>query len=68
MCGQMIWLSFGVWQNQGGGDSALNCITNSVFSLTLRLNSELTLQYVPSTLNDADAPSRSIYLIMLNRC
>lgn len=49
-----------VWQNQGGKDRALNCITKCIFSLTLKLNFELNLQFVPSKLNEADAPSRQI--------
>lgn len=49
-----------VWQNQGGKDMALNCITKCIFSLTLKLNLELNLQFVPSKLNEADAPSRQI--------
>lgn len=38
----------------------MNCITKCIFSLTLKLNFELSLQFVPSKLNEADAPSRRI--------
>lgn len=38
----------------------MNCITKCIFSLTLKLNFELNLQFVPSKLNEADALSRQI--------
>ena len=48
------------WENQGGKDGALNAVIKTIFDYVLLLNINLNLHYVPSNLNKADEPSRSL--------
>ena len=50
------------WENQGGRDSALNTLIKTLFQLVLNLNVKLSLHYVPSSQNKADAPSRVLHV------
>lgn len=47
-----------VWENQGGRDRSLNQITKAIFFWVSRYNVDLRMQYVPSSENEADQPSR----------
>ena len=51
-----------VYENQGGQCHALNSIMKEIFNLVLSFNIDLHLYYVPSKLNDVDAPSRQLFL------
>ncbi|VDI38058.1 Hypothetical predicted protein [Mytilus galloprovincialis] len=46
------------WENQGCKSRALSCIMKEIFSHVSTYNIDLHLKYVPSCLNEADAPSR----------
>ena len=46
------------WNNEGGKNLFLTDEIKDLFRLSLKLNIILTLHYVPSKLNEADAPSR----------
>ncbi|CAG2201248.1 unnamed protein product [Mytilus edulis] len=46
------------WENQGRKSRALSCIMKEIFSHVSTYNIDLHLKYVPSCLNEADAPSR----------
>ena len=48
------------WENRGGKDGALNAAVKTIFHYVLLLNINLNLHYVPSNLNKADEPSRSL--------
>ena len=51
-----------VWENQGGRDKLLNDIMKDLFKLVCENNIDLHLQYISSSLNVADAPSRLLSL------
>jgi hypothetical protein len=46
------------WEHEGAKDTNLNDILKRIFHLTIALNCELKLHYVPSAANPADTPSR----------
>ena len=46
------------WNNEGGKSIPLTNEIKDLFFMTLKLNIILNLHYVPSTFNNADAPSR----------
>ncbi|CAG2243779.1 unnamed protein product [Mytilus edulis] len=46
------------WENQGCKSRALSCIMKEIFSHVSTYTIDLHLKYVPSCLNEADAPSR----------
>ena len=48
------------WKNQGGRSKALSEVVKSIHELALQYNIALSLTYVPSADNLADAPSRSL--------
>ena len=48
------------WKGQGSTDSQLTAILKDIFQLLVRFNVDLNVCYVPSALNIADAPSRSL--------
>ncbi|KAK3089815.1 hypothetical protein FSP39_006754 [Pinctada imbricata] len=50
------------WENQGGKDPHLNRLMKTLFILTVDLNIKLNLFHVPSSLNEADTPSRSLHI------
>ena len=48
------------WQRQGSKSKTLNDILKSLFSITIRLNLDLQMQYINTSINPADAPSRTL--------
>lgn len=52
-----------VWENQGGRNKLFNDIMKDLFMLVCVNNIDLRLQYVSSSLNEADATSRSVSLV-----
>ena len=58
------------WTNQGGKSKALTDIIRAIYETSLQFNIALSLVYVPSKGNLADAPSRALSLsdCMLSPC
>ncbi|CAC5369874.1 unnamed protein product [Mytilus coruscus] len=52
-----------VWEKQGGRDKLFNDIVKDLFMLLCEYNIDLRLQYIQSSLNDADATSQSVSLV-----
>ena len=50
------------WANQGGHDSGLNNIMKEIFQFVCGNNISLTIKFMSSSSNPADAPSRAIRL------
>ena len=50
------------FENQGGKYQALNNIMKQIFTFVYSHNIDLHLRYVPTSLNEADAPSRRLSL------
>ena len=48
------------WANQGGKSIHLSDVIKSLYEICLKFNIALTLSYVPSRDNQADAPSRAL--------
>ena len=48
------------WGSKGCKDIALARILKSIFTVITELNADLSIRYIPSAQNPADAPSRSI--------
>ena len=48
------------WQNQGGKNSQVNDVFQRIVNCARRHNFNLTLQFLPSSSNVADLPSRSL--------
>ena len=48
------------WDNQGARDKTLNDLMKELFTITYIFNIDLHMAYVPTDLNEADQPSRSI--------
>lgn len=48
------------WDNQGARDKTLNDLMKELFTITYIFNIDLHMTYVPTDLNEADQPSRSI--------
>ncbi|CAC5359362.1 unnamed protein product [Mytilus coruscus] len=52
-----------VWENRGGRDKLFNDFMKDLFKHMCENNIDFRLQYIPSSLNDADAISRSVSLV-----
>lgn len=50
------------WQHEGSRDPQLTAMLKQLFHLSVHLNIDLHLEYIPTRLNPADAPSRRLAL------